>query len=316
MSVIGISTDGELVSSTGSSVAKRIEITCEDPRFLERVTRKRPNVFSQFVGGAWSYMRDWGIGVNYCLMLMGVYGDQNKSNAMRWGGMAKDLVAFGFAQPEIAYKVISIKTRLTYSTPAFSGRLVGGGIINTLMLTGGRYGAGLLRSGKSVSLGRSFSRSSALKQSNYSNGAMRRNVPVMGANFILAITGSAILTIKNGNADIASVFSAILTGDYEADPIGSTYRDIFEAAQKLEMEVDPDEIQAMLAILEAIEYCIDHPSSMGAMTEAPNTEARPKVPVGQVSSARPVGVHGLIDQGSETNMLDVIAETSTLYNGK
>ncbi len=307
MGILGISTDGEIVSADGPSVSATIEISCEAPDFLERATRKRPNAVTEFIGGAWSYMRDWGVGVNYCMMLLGIYGSTQQRRARGWGNMAKDIVAFGFAQPELAYKLISIGARMTYSTPAFSGRVLGGGILNTLMLTGGRYGAGLLRSGRNVTLSRSFSRSSALKPSNYTNGAMRRNAPVMAANFILALTGSCVLTIKNGNADIASIFGAILTGDYESDAIGSAYSDLFRAAQALDMTVDPSEIEAMLAILEAIEYCIDNPSSFGSASEAPRP-VTPHVPVGQVSSARPIGVMGLIPQGHETNMLDVLAD--------
>lgn len=314
MGIIGISADGELITTAGDTVSRRIEISCEAPDFLERVSRKRPNVVSQFLGGSWSYMRDWGVGVNYCLMLLGVYGERQQSYAVNWGSIAKELVVFAFAQPELAYKLISIGTSLTFSTPAFLGRAVGGGVINTLMLTGGRYGAGLMRSGRSVSLSRSFSRSSALKPSNYTNGAMRRNAPVMGANFILALTGSCVLTIKNGNADIASIFGAILTGDYESDAIGSAYRDIFQAAQALDVTIDPEEIQAMLAVLEAIEYCIDNPASMGSGS-VPPTVVQPHVPVGQVSSARPIGVRGLIEAGSETNMLDAMAEDASFFGG-
>jgi len=316
VSVLGVSNSGEVVTTVGSSVGEAIEIACSDPRFLERVTRKRPNAVTAFVGGTWSYMRDWGVGVNYCLMLLGVYGSRQQRYAENWRSMAKDIIAFAFAQPELAYKMISIALRHTYSTPAFIGRAVGGGIINTLMLTGGRYGLGIM-SGRRISLSRSFSRSSALKPSNYVNGAMLRNAPVMGANFVLALTGSAVLTIKYGNADIASIFSAILTGDYESDAIGSVYRDIFTQAQSLnDIDIAPEEIQAMLAVLEAIEYCMDNPGQMGSASEPRSTEVTPHVPVGQVSSARPVGVSGLIEQGSETNMLDVMAEDAARLRGE
>lgn len=307
MGVLGIGANGDLITTAGDTVGRGIEIRCDDPRFLERAARKRPNVVTEFVGGTWSYMRDWGVGVNYCLMLMGVYGSTQQSRALRWKDIALDLIQFGYAQPELSYKIISLAVQHTYSTPAFVGRVVGGGILNTLLLTGGRYGAGI-RSGRAVKLGEAASRSSALRPSNYTNGAMLVNAPVMAANFVLALTGSAVLTIKNGNADLASIFSAILTGDYESDAIGSIYADLFNEARRMhDVEISPEELGAMLQVLNAIEYCLNNPSSMGSMSE-PRAEVPPQVPVGQVSSARPAGVMGLIDAGSETNMLDVLAD--------
>ncbi len=312
MGTLGIDANGEIVSAAGDNVAGAIELYCSDPDFLERATRKRPNAVTEFVGGTFSYMRDWGLGVNFCLGLLGIYGSDFQSRCTGWGRMAIDIVDFAFTNPELAYKLISLALQHTYSTPRFVGRLAGSGVINTLMLTGGRYGAGI-RSGKSVPISRALSRSSALKPSNYTNGAMRTNAPVMGANFVLALTGSTVATIKYGNADIASVFSAMLTGDYESDFIGSLYRDLFTEAQRLgDVEISPEELQAMLVILEAVEYCIKNPGEFGGRTE-PRREVPPQVPVGQVSSARPTGVMGLIDAGSETNMLDVISDQNARF---
>ncbi|GEM_PF-4624302 len=310
MGILGIAPNGELVTTEEDTVAKRIEIRCDDPRFLELAARKRPNAVTQFIGGTGSYMRDWGVGVNYCLMALGIYGSENQQRAKLWANLGVDLIEFAFKNPELAYKLISLKLRYTYSNAAFSGRLAGSAIINTLMLTGGRYGRAVM-SGRTFVFSKAFSRATPLRPSNYKNGAMRKNAPVMGANFILALTGSAVLTIKNGNADIASLFAAFLTGEFEEDPIGSTYKALFQEAQSLSMTIPPSELEAMLAILEAVETCLKSPGEFGNPGREP-IETHPHVPVGTVSSARPPGVMGTIEAGTETNALDVISEQNLL----
>jgi len=80
------------------------------------------------------------------------------------------------------------------------------------------------------------------------------------------------------------------------------------------MEISPEELESFLAILEAIEYCMDNPASMGSAAEA-RAEVQEHIGVGQVSSSRPVGVNGLIPVGSETNALDAMAEDAKLPNG-
>lgn len=233
-----------------------------------------------------SALRDWSLGVNFLLGLTGVYGSDFQGRTQRWRDNLFNVIEFSWNNPEVAYRIVDLHLSENFSTASAAGRFVGGGLITTLMLTGGRWGTGVVRRGRRITLSESARRASLINPRNWTNGAWRANVPVATVNFGVTCVGASALLAKHGVADIASVMLAILTGRVEPNAV-SVYGELFQQAGIDPRPLSPEETAHFLGVLEIMKYCLDNPGSavLGIGPQEESTQIH-TVPVGQVSSAR------------------------------
>lgn len=308
----GITFDGSLVAEPGTLQSEQIEMYCSDPRFLEYAARKRPEPMVEAVGNGFvSAVRDWSLGVNFLLGLTGVYGSNFQSRTERWKDNLDNALTWAWNNPEVAFRLVDLHVSERFSVASAAGRFIGGGAITALMLTGGRWGGGVMR-GRKIQLRQAYQRASILNRAYWQNQRWQANLLVASVNFGVTCVGASALLAKHGVADIASVFLAILTGRVEPNS-PELYRELFSNAFEDPRPLSPEETAHFLGVIEIMKYCLENPGS-AVLGIRPDEEhdVTQHVPVGQVSSARPPGVMGSIPVGSETNMLDVISEMNAL----
>lgn len=311
MGTEAIAVDGSLITAPGKTPGEQAEMMCSDPRFLEYAARKRPEPMLEAVGAGFiSAARDWGLGANFFLGLMGVYGSDFQGDCERWKDNLKNVILWAWNNTEVAMKIVDLHVSEKFSVPSAAGRFVGGGAISALMLTGGRWGAAAHR-GKAIKLTKAYQRAAIFNRAYWENKRWAVNIPVASANFGVTCVGASVLLAKYGVADIASMFLAILTGRVEPNS-PDTYKELFSGAFDDPSPLSPDETAHFLGVLEIMEYCLDNPAD-AIRGIGPEADARQYViPVGRAASARMPGVMGNIPVGSETSMLDVIAEMNAL----
>lgn len=286
----GITYNGE-IAEVGQGVHPQdvVELVCNDPRFLEKASEKKPNFVVRLISGAYSHPRDWWCGIFYCCMQIGLFGVEGKAMSDPWRRDLVTILDFVVKNPILAARLLGARTRHQMATPEFYGRL-GGGVFTSYATGGGRFGSRIM------------------------SGPVK--VARMPANFILASTGAAVLAVKYGGQDIVAVFDAVLTGNYTSRITGEMYKEMFRAALESQEPVSREEADKLVEITEGILHCLRNPGEYlpgGANRPA---ELSPHVPVGTVSSARPDGVMGLIPQGYETNALDAISENDLRMRGQ
>lgn len=107
---------------------------------------------------------------------------------------------------------------------------------------------------------------------------------------------------ENGAESLADYLQAIFIGEF--DPNLSRIV-ISEALSEQLLELDTQEEQEdFLYILSGVLDCWRNPGEY-----IPERPARPRVPVGRVSSMNP-GIRGSVELGYETNALDVIGDNN------
>lgn len=290
--VKGITYGGEIAEvGSGTLPQDIVEFACSDPRFLERASAKKPNFVVRFFSGAYSYPRDWWCGIFYCMMQLGIFGAEAKSQSDVWRRDLNTILIFARNNPSLAARLLVIYFRHKSTEPEMYGRLAGG-FFTSYASSGGRFG---MRALGSV-------------------GATTRNtyrVASFSRNFILSNTGAAVLAVKYGGRDIINIFDAMITGRYTPNVSGEQYKVLFQSAIDSGLTIPPDEADALVALVEAVLDCLNNPEKFaGDITdERPVT---PHVPVGTVSSARLRGQHGSIPRGYETNALDAISDQNRL----
>lgn len=279
----GITYNGEIAEvGQGTNPQDVVELVCTDPQFLEKASEKKPNFVVRALQGAYSHPRDWWCGIFYCYMQLGILGPDAKAMSDPWRRDLVTILSFILTNKMLAVRLISARTQHQMTTPEFYGRL-GGGFFTSYASGGGRFGNRIM------------------------SGPVK--IARMPANFILASTGAAVLSVKYGGRDIVSVFDAILTGDYRSSVSSEQYKEIFRAAIESSDPVSEEDADALVQITEGILHCLRNPGEY--VPGGGNEPAQPTqrmVPIGTVSSSRPFGEMGLIPQGYETNGLDAIAE--------
>jgi len=281
----GITYAGDYRTTDGPTPGDAVQIFCSDPNFLEQSAAKKPNAIVQFFQGAYSYPRDWWVGILWCMMALGTFGGESKRRADAWGRDLETLLRFGINNPELASRLIGTYLHhQTQNSPAFYGRIAGG-VFTGYASRGGRFGNGVLSFGTKAAS--------------------------TSANFILATTGAMILAVKYGGRDIVSIMDAAITGDYGPDLSNAQYKELFRAVVESNVPVPQAEQDALVQILQGVLDCISNPGKYGSGASR-SSDATPHVPVGQVSSMRPNGLMGSIPAGSETNALDVIGDQNNL----
>lgn len=280
----GITRAGEFASSDGPTPNEAIELVCTDPNFLEKAADKKPNAVIRAVQGAYSHPRDWWVGILWCNMAVGMFGGEAQTRARGWGRDLRTILVFAENNPSLAAGIVGLHTRhKASSSPEFYGRLAGGAFTNYAS-TGGRIGGRILNLGVKGKVGRTLT------------------------NFFLASLGAAILTVKYGARDIASVMDSMLTGNYRSGLDNNQYKEMFRTVIENDLSVSEEEEQALLEVARGVLDCIDNPGKYAVGGGRSEPQVTPHVPVGSVSSARPDGVRGSIPRGYETNALDVIGD--------
>jgi hypothetical protein len=230
----GITGRGELGDLNAASADNAVQMVCTDPNFLERAAEKKPIFIARLMQGAYSYPRDWWCGIFYCCMQAGVFGEDGKSRSDPWRRDLETILDFIVKQPRLAVRLLGAYTKHQARSPEFYGRL-GGGVFTSYASTGGRLGRRMI------------------------NGPTKVGAGV--ANFILANTGAAVLTVKYGGKDVASVFTAMLTGDYEHRIDSALYKELFREAVESREPLDQAEADALVKITEGILHCLRNPGA-------------------------------------------------------
>lgn len=287
MATEGITYDGEIsLGGDGPRPQDAIEIACTDPRFLERAAQKKPSFVVRIIQGAYSFPRDWWCAIFYCYMRLGVFGSRAQSDAEGWGRAISTVLRWALNDPSTAARLLRTYLRSKSDSPEFYAR-IGGGVFTNFASRGGRFGQRIL------------------------SGPIKGGS--MAANFVLANTGAAVLTVKYGGQDIASIFGAMFTGNYRDHVSSEAYTAMFNEALSSNEPLSQEEQDAFIAIVEGVLDCVENPGGYVPTLENSPRNVQPHVPVGQVSSMRPDGVMGSIPQGYETNALDAISENNELW---
>lgn len=273
--VMGVTYEGEIARvGAGNDPQQTVELVCTDPRFLERVSAKRPNFLIRLFNGAISYPRDWWYGTTFLATQANFFDAEGRAATDGTARTLIDLIGTAFMNPITLLRTIRIVIGHLLHYPEFYGRTAMA-VVTSMALT---------------AIGAPFV------------------MPIGAVSFFLALTGAAARAVDDGATTLAEIIIAAAMGDSDpevARAVGQSL--LLNTEEQDSYNIPTEEENYMINVLKGVLYCVRNPE------EFMNNEERQMqriVPVGRVSSARPVGVMGSIPVGYETNALDVIAENN------
>ncbi|SOC20544.1 hypothetical protein SAMN05877809_11261 [Rhodobacter sp. JA431] len=281
----GITYAGELGRvGLETSPQEAVEIICTDPRFVEKAAAKKPNLIVRLFNGAVSFPRDWWYGATFIATRVNIFDTD--------GRMATDAT----------YNKLFEIGKLIYENPVFVlrvSRLLVGHLVHYPEFYG--------RAGATVA-------TSLLTTALMSYAGIGNYTPVVGLiNLILTGVGAAARAIDQGASTLAEIIVAVALGESDPALAAKVSQKILETSPSDGNYDIPDEQEKrLLYILDGVMHCLKNPAQYINRGEERKTNW---VPVGQVSSARPRGVIGLIRSGYETNALDALSEDALMPGG-
>lgn len=273
--VMGVTYEGEIARvGAGQDPQQTVELVCTDPRFLERVSAKKPNFLIRLFNGAISYPRDWWYGTTFLATRANFFDAEGRAATDGTARTITDLLGTAFMNPITLMRTIRIVVGHLLHYPEFYGRTAMAAVTSMAL----------------TAIGAPFV------------------MPIGAVSFFLALTGAAARAVDNGATTLAEVIIAAAMGDSDPEVARAVGQSLLLNAEEPDSySIPTEEENYMINVLKGILYCVRNPE------EFMNNEERQiqrTVPVGRVSSARPFGVMGSIPVGYETNALDAIAENN------